>query len=202
VGDTTLKFFQGNGLDEGWGPPLFADEVAVDAPDDYHSLTLKTIEIVRWAQSHGFDYVFLCDTDTYVIPKLLLESGFENYDYMGRFSKDIGATWVQTAKDRNGNHYVFPRCHSWASGGVGYFLSRKAMVEILHGSKPTKPEEVWAEDLWVGQVMGPAVRRKELTSFYNHEFECVVSWHFPQARFESQYDGKFGWMEQMYKDHR
>ncbi len=45
--------------------------------------------------------------------------------------------------------------YSWASGGYGYFLSPKAQAVV-----GTTPPMIWAEDMYVGQVMGPLVDLK------------------------------------------
>lgn len=120
-------FILGEGNVSNW-----AEEVVMyGVPDDYKSLPYKTREGHRWAMQQGFDYIFQCFTDTYIRPERLLASGFEGHDYLGNFSEPE------------------PGFGAYASGGAGYWLSEKAskilcLSEIDH----------WAEDLWVGRVMG------------------------------------------------
>jgi len=143
----TLKFFVG----DGWTTldALHRDEINLVCPDDYHSLPFKTREICRDSRdTTNPDYLFLCDTDTYVDTKRMLESGFENFDYYGYFANFTGTTFPYTAVDRDGKPEYHTHCHRWASGGFGYFLSREAM-HAVSAEEPTS----WAEDLWVGQVM-------------------------------------------------
>ena len=105
------------------------DEVFLHVPDDYIHHVYKTREAHRWAVEHGYDYIFKCDVDTYVDVQRLMNSGFENYDYIGK----VG-----------GND----ECGYFASGGCGHWLSKKAAHLILDA-----PVTFWAEDGWIGSVM-------------------------------------------------
>lgn len=171
-----------------------ADDVCLGAPDEYIELPRKTKAILGWSVWNQYDFTFLCDNDTFLIPRLLLQSGFENYDYAGRFGAmpAIGTTWHY--RDAHGD---YPDCHPWASGGVGYFVSRKA-AEILRVTAPS----VWAEDMWVGQVLGPRIQSGEIRAA-DLQIECQSAWHFPRRSYNQHpYDPKFGWMEKMYAEHR
>ena len=90
----------------------------------------------RYAAGRGeglaaWDYLFKCDDDTYVsIPRLLA------YDTASR--DYIGAEWKPDVK--------------YASGGAGYFLSRKAAAIVAE--KLTHATGV--EDLLVGQILRAA----------------------------------------------
>ena len=184
-----VRFFVGN--DQLHNPEW--DEVVLQCPDDYESLPYKTREILRWSMSgsydvDGYDYTFLCDTDTFLIPEKLLKCGFEQYDFSGRIGSQypIGKTF----RYDDGKRVVDP-CYPWASGGLGYFLSRPAAQEIIKH----QPDH-WAEDLWVGQLMG---RHGGFKIGNLVPFEQWCSWHFPQRIFKSTYDPKFGWIERMYE---
>jgi hypothetical protein len=139
--EVSLKFFVGGSTSD----ILRRDEAQLYCPDDYHSLPLKTREICLYSDA---DYLFLCDTDTYVDTKKMLESEFENFDYYGYFANFTEHKFPYSAIDRDGNIEHHPLCSRWASGGFGYFLSRDAYYWI-RSQQPTS----WAEDLWVGQVM-------------------------------------------------
>jgi len=172
-----------------------ADEVIVDAPDDYHSLPRKTRAICQWATGKAIDYLFLCDTDTYVIPNKLLTSGFENYDYAGKIDRPFGEPFPYNAINRDGQSTFYPRCYPWASGGYGYFLSRKAYTIIADKN----PAGFWAEDLWIGQVLGPLYATAQIVMM--NLPGGTVSEHFPSHVYKSGYDLSFGWMEQMRQEH-
>lgn len=187
-----LRFFVGEGILQSEGTE---DVVQLAIKDDYQSLPYKTREICRYAVACGYDYVFLCDIDTYVIPSKLAQAGFQEVDYFGVIRKPIGVTYRYNAKDRQGmDHFVDP-CYPWASGGVGYFLSKKAM-EIVSGETP----DIWAEDLWVGQILGRLERKGEIRIHDAKRFEHCVSWHFPQHQFREVYKPEKGWMQNMYSD--
>ncbi len=131
----------------GFGPRLpapCADTVFLDVDDGFPSLPFKTGAALRWALAEGYDYVFKCDTDTYARPERLLASGFEASDYAGYFRYDPGPG-------------------AYASGGSGYWLSRKAM-EIAadyaffldHQNHERFEPSTRGEDLQVGWAMRDA----------------------------------------------
>src|ERR1700722_15841442 len=89
-----VKFFLGGGM--GKNEP---DELRLDCPDDYHSLPLKTREICKWAMGKKVDHLFICDTDSYVIPSKLLTCGYEQYDYAGKIDREFGVPFAYQAVD-------------------------------------------------------------------------------------------------------
>src|SRR5689334_16973857 len=66
------------------------DEVHLDVPDDYLSLRPKVQAMCNWALAQGYDFIFKTDDDTLVIPRKLLASGFQQYDYAGRYRGPSG----------------------------------------------------------------------------------------------------------------
>ena len=135
-----------------------SDEIHLKCQDDYNSLPFKTREICRWANGKTFSHIFLCDTDTAVSPRKLLASGFEKFDYAGKIDRPLGVPFVYETISRDGVREVLPR-YPWASGGYGYFLSRKAFTMVT-AEYPT----TWAEDLWVGQILGPLIAAGDITA--------------------------------------
>lgn len=138
------------------------DELMLNCLDDYASLPFKTQELCRWALREAYDFVFLCDNDTYVCVPRLFASDFYRYDYSGWFVRCVScapdADEHCTCVAENGE-----RLYSYASGGSGYWLSRKAM-EIVVAADFTKdplrsnsPEpSTRGEDLQVGWALGRA----------------------------------------------
>ena len=173
------------------------DEVRVAALDEYHSLPWKTREIVRYTLSKAYDHIFLCDTDSFIIPRKLMKTGFENWDYFGINSKPLGITFSYTAPDRNRKQWRLAQCWPWMSGGIGYFLSRKAM-EYVSVQEPT----IWAEDLNIGQIMGPLYNEGKIKAC-NGEYEGKAAWHFPRSRVmrEPFSEVMQAWMRDMYARH-
>lgn len=180
-----LHFFFGNAAS--WMLAL-DKEVCLDVPDDYINLPFKTKAICKWSVEKKYDYTFLCDTDTFLIPKLLMQSGFEKYDYSGQFGS---AHPVGEKFDYSDPHGNYPDCYPWTSGGVGYFLSERA-ARIVTTCTP----DVWAEDLWVGQCLGGFIDAGMVTAA-NLDIEGVSAWHFPRRKFKQVYDPKLKWMESM-----
>ena len=156
----TYKFFFGTGQN---APQLEDSVLLPEVPDDYGHLTYKTRASLRWAHEQGYDFVFRCFPDTYVCVDRLMACGFENADYHGDFRNEEkrGADTLQQAQN-------------YASGGAGYWLSRRAFTFLL-----TAPVlGIWrdeltpyVEDLWVGNRLGKcglALRYADDRRFVNH----------------------------------
>lgn len=167
-----VRFFMGFG-DES----KYADETSLNCPDDYQSLPLKTKAIAKWFLDSEYDKIFLCDNDTYIDVPGLIKYPWQQVDYAGRFSfwptdAKIGTTFRYD--DGLGN--VHDPCYSWASGGYGYFLSKKT-AKIVADMRPCS----WAEDLSVGQVLGPLIVSKEIVA-RNFEYSDKCVWHIAKGR--------------------
>ncbi len=111
--------------------PVFSlvdDEEYLDVGDSFSDVTAKSVAMHRWALEHGYDFVFKADLDTFVRPVALLQSGFEGEHYTG---------------GRNCQGIPF------ASGGSGYWLSKKAMQIVADAPVTPGP----AEDLHVATVL-------------------------------------------------
>lgn len=174
---------------------LESDEIALKCPDDYQSLPYKTRRICEWAGSKILTHVFLCDTDTFLVPRLMLTSGYQGFDYAGRFGGNISEPFKYHATDRTGQTQHFDKCYPWASGGYGYFLSLNATREVAYEYPMT-----WAEDLWVGQVLGPLAAEGAITILDTAEQK--YSDHYPSAFFKHGYDPKDKWMETQYANRK
>ena len=183
-----VLFFMGAPVDY---PIAEYDEVYINAPDDYHGLPFKTKAILKWFLDTDYDYIFLCDTDSYVMLPKLTACGFENYDYMGVNTWPWGETRAYDAPNRDGVVTHIPKCYGWASGGFGYFLSRKA-AELVAKEMP----QIWAEDMFVGQVLGPLIKKGEIKVGNLRQGE--VAYHYTRTQSEWSYRPELKWMEQMH----
>jgi Galactosyltransferase len=175
--------------------PYQSDEVHVKSADDYNALPYKTRDICRWANGKMVDYIFLCDTDTFLVPKKMLMCGFEKYDYVGKISQPVNKPFRYEHTGREGQKEHHEHCYPWASGGYGYFLSRKAFKEVAFEHPMSQ-----CEDLWVGQVVGKMAAEGEasiLSTAAN-----VYSWHHPQHGEIYTLDVLKGWMEKMYLEQK
>lgn len=189
-----LRFFTGAGGGA-------SDEVALDCRDGYLGLPEKTWALARWALTQGYSHVFKCDTDTFVRPAEMLASDFHRYDYVGTFNGPLGVARA-----------VYGRCYAWASGGSGYWLSSRAL-ELVAAGRPG-PLSVCprlrtpAEDLWVGQLMGPSLALGELTALhderygrsYREDFTADFTAHFCSQGMKRAFDPE--WMHLHYEVNR
>src|SRR6202034_2149949 len=119
------KFFFG----EGQNAPQLEDSILLpDVPDDYGHLTYKTRASLRWAYEHGYEFVFRCFPDTYVRVDRLLQCAFTAVDYWGDFRNEEGG------RPDGGTGKLMPtlqQAQNYASGGAGYWLSRKAFSFLI-----------------------------------------------------------------------
>lgn len=145
-------------------------EIVLDCDDSYEALPYKTRRIAQWAGGKMFTNLFLCDVDTFVWPRKLLNTGFESFDYLGQFlvGEPGGAPFRYSDE-----HGVYDEFRGWASGGFGYFLSKRA-ASIVAGTTPN----VWAEDAFVGQALAPFIDKKEIVASHTDLKAKQVTEHF------------------------
>jgi len=105
----------------------------LEVPDDYAHLPQKVKAVCEYASDNEFDFLFKADSDTYCFVQRLLDSGFESHDYVG---------WTSGLAS-------MPPCDEYASGGAGYWLSRKAFSLV---AKAPLTDDT-CEDRWVGRVL-------------------------------------------------
>jgi hypothetical protein len=106
--DVEVVFVVGNGTGEAW---LDGGVLHLPCGDAYESLVNKTREFCRWALTQDIDYLFKCDDDTFVVV-----DRFQAFDPAGR--DYIGVDPVD---------HINPK---FASGGAGYWLSRRAAQAV------------------------------------------------------------------------
>jgi hypothetical protein len=120
-----IRFFYGmagevaRAVDEFEISPELGDCVYLPVPDDYLALSLKTRAICAWALDHDYDMLHIVDSDTYVRPGYLDESG----DYIGMLARET----------QYGSY-------CW---GAFYSLSRRAMELVANAQElPSVYEDV------------------------------------------------------------
>lgn len=169
---------------------LANDQISLECPDDYNGLPYKTKAICQWAWDRDYTHAFFCDTDTYVVPDRLLDSGFEQYDYVGHFN---GARGIPNA--------IYGSLYSWASGGSGYWLSQQAM-KIVADSDPIPLSicpisKIPCEDLWSGQLMGPLIANNTIivshdpryaSGYDEQNYKTEISSHYCSTAANRQFD--------------
>lgn len=131
---TDKRFFMGPKLDvEYEAAHEVGDEVILPINDSYEALPQKTQAICRWAIDRGFDFVFKSDTDTVFNPWTWWATDFQYHDYLGGENED----------DSPYGRIQF------ASGGAGYWLSKRAMTIVANADNL----KTNAEDVFVAHVL-------------------------------------------------
>jgi hypothetical protein len=107
-----VKFFVGRG-----DSAAEEQRTELDCDDSYSGLPDKVREIAGWAAAREYDYVLKCDDDVVLDPGRLLNSGYENYDFVGH---------------RNSSHEdpIPPY-------GFCYWLSRRSMEIVAESELPS-----------------------------------------------------------------
>lgn len=100
--------------------------------------TWRTKLMVKYAYDQGYDFVFRVDTDAFCWINRLLACGFEQWDYMG---------WCDVVPNQT------EWCRTTAHGGIGFFLSRKAMKVIVKAPIERYADGKYWGDLWCGQQL-------------------------------------------------
>ena len=149
-------------------------------------------DILRWSIKNGYDYTFLCSTDTYLIPKKLMSSGFQAFDYSGHFVPDALPIGLKSTYEVH-KHFLYP----WAEIGCGMFLSKKASETVLKA-----PGDFWYTDVHIGQILGAGTESGQILSARLENFANMISWHFRDQEGTGYQTHGFGWMKKMYQEHR
>ena len=142
----------------------FFDGERLGVPDDYLSLPLKTKAICGWALKYGYKHMIKCDDDVYIHVKNLKTV---THDYAGTRipANDAGSSRL--------NIPAFPKGtvkFHYASGGC-YWLSGRSMKILVDA--PFDGD--WAEDRWVGQVLGRAGIQLSILPWYVIPWDCTAN---------------------------
>jgi Galactosyltransferase len=190
-----LRFFMG-----GTSMPLMeADEVYFPVDDGYWELTPKTKGICKYTVDCHYDYVYLCDTDTYLVVPHLLESAFQKYDFSGghlcygEHGAELGKAYPRWVSPRGG---VADPFYAYMSGGVGFFLSKKAAEAVA-----TTSYYHHSEDVWVGQVLGPMIASGEIKAGVLKDFEGYAAWHLNCGYYGGGHTNRLSAAEAIKKHH-
>ncbi len=129
-------------------PELTGQYLLLPGPSDYRSLPQRTRAFCQWAIARDdWDYLFKCDDDTYVSISRLVRYPL-TADY-------IGAEWAPGV--------------GYASGGAGYFLSRRAAEVVAeHLTQKEGPEDMYVRDVLASQGI-PFTRDQRFVALGNEE---------------------------------
>lgn len=142
------------------------DELFFNVDDTKAYMVLKNKALFRWALDNGYDYVFRACDDTIVYPERLIAhlDTLVKHDYAG--------TMCGYGKMAGTGEVFVLRYLDYMHGGVGIWLSRKAMemlladdwkgpwsspyskqIELTPGSFFEGSWHVYWDDLWIGEVL-------------------------------------------------
>ena len=155
------------------------DIVYLDAPDDYEGLPQKTLATVRWVHDNTpFAHMIKIDDDCFLNAEEYFHShSHTKFDYHGRaLTRQPGQmdrTW-HTAKSNSlrGRFELdkSPEPSTYADGGSGYSLSRRAMAQLLGQSETPEGQLLIAnsfmEDKMVGDLLAPSGIRVSDEDYY------------------------------------
>lgn len=165
---------------------LKSDERHVVAPDGYWELHPKMLAILEYALRENYDFVDLCDTDTYLVLSKLVCSGFDLYDYSGAPINPAHGIFGKTYPGFKSDPYKTfqPQFYPYFSGGHGTILSKRAAKIVVEAPR----SDITSEDFIIGQILAPFINAgmlvaKELPDFAQYVIHAdkshggPVAWH-------------------------
>lgn len=142
------------------------DVVHVDAPDDYEGLPQKALSTIRWVHdTTNFTYMLKIDDDCFLNADEFFHShSYRKFDYYGRIlTRQSGQTdrsWHTGKASSDRGKYELdksPEPSTYADGGCGYALSRRAMAAVLTASSSVAGQHLvqvsFMEDKMVGDLL-------------------------------------------------
>ena len=145
---------------------LHGDVLQLDAPDDYEGLPLKTLAAIEWVHnSTDFAHMVKVDDDCFFNAPLFFQSlNYRKFDYYGRrLTRGVGQLdriWHQqksTSQRGRMDLDKSPEPSTYADGGSGYALSRKAMSAALTATQTSAGQQLiqvsFMEDKCLGDLL-------------------------------------------------
>lgn len=164
-------------------------ESYVNCCQDFWQVQVRSM--LDWALIRDYDFIYLCSTDTFVVPKLLMKTGFEQYDYSGYFVPEELTLGVRSHWD-----IYNEKRYAWADVGNGLFLSKRAASLVLR----EKPNYQYT-DQHIAQALGPYVESGLITAGRLPNFRNKIAWHFRDQDGTGYQTHGTGWMKRMYQEH-
>ncbi len=130
---------------------LVGDTLYLDCPDTLQGLTRKTFALCRFVRNHlDFDRVYKCDDDTFV-NVAAVNAAHCPADFFGFVQcEPDGQAWRMHKGLRCAGVYR----GSWVNGGLGYFLSRRA-VSVLADFRDS---EILEKEVFEDKAVSDALR--------------------------------------------
>jgi glycosyltransferase involved in cell wall biosynthesis len=145
---------------------LEGDVLRLDAPDDYEGLPQKTLAAIRWVHDQtDFGHMLKIDDDCFLnAPEFFRALNYRRFDYYGRklslVPGQMDRRWHQGKSTSHRARSALdksPEPSSYADGGSGYALSRRAMAEVLAAMDSTEGRLLerlsFMEDKLIGDLL-------------------------------------------------
>ena len=157
------------------GNELAGDVLALDVPDDYEGLPQKTLATIKWVHDNTeFAHILKVDDDCFVnVPAFFLGYSFRKFDYYGRrltrWMGQMDRAWhmgKSTSKRGQLQLDKSPEPSTYADGGSGYTLSRRAMAAVLHACDSAEGQHLIETSFMEDKLLG------DLLSLHGIEPHC------------------------------
>jgi hypothetical protein len=153
---------------ENWQVKIFDGEI-LGVPDDRIYHPFKTRALCKWALDHGYKKLLKLDDDTYIN---VLKLSVPYAEYAGWIHPpNPGGMYHEGIFSAPTNCNEFPYV-----AGPAYWLGERAMKIIANA--PINQKTDWAEDRWVGHLLGrsgikPVLLKNYLNGAYISELPCL-----------------------------
>ncbi len=152
--------FVGSGETHGGLPQ---DVVCLDVPDDYEGLPQKTLAAIKWVyENTTHSYLLKVDDDCFLNAELYFHSqSYRKFDYYGRILGSVSGIFDRgwhcrkSSTDRARHQLDASSAFlSYADGGSGYSLSRRAMSGVLNAVRGYGGHEILSRSFLEDKIIG------------------------------------------------
>ncbi len=145
------------------------DVVALDCPDDYEGLPQKTLAMMRWVYDNTrFSHLVKVDDDCLLDPQEWFgDLAHRGVDYYGRplhrVRGQMDRAWHMAKSSSPRGRLELdksPEPSTYADGGSGYALSRRAMAALLDAAASPEGQELIALSFMEDKLVGDLLARR------------------------------------------
>lgn len=145
------------------------DVVHLDAPDNYEGLPLKTLAAVRWVHDHTqFAHMLKIDDDCFLNAEAFFDSlSYRKFDYYGRRltrkQGQMDRAWHNAKSQSQRGRCELdksPEPSTYADGGSGWTISRRAMSEALQAIETPEGQLLIQTSFMEDKLLGDLLARR------------------------------------------
>ena len=182
------------------GGALDGEVLAVDAPDTYEALPLKSLAMLRWvAANTPFAHVVKIDDDCLLDADEFFQSlSYRQFNYYGRsLNRAVGTkprAW-HMEKSVSGRARAeldkSPEPASYADGGSGYALSREALQRLVEVADSPQGRQLTLVSYSEDKLVGDLLTRAGIGPQSQNHFTAVMRTTHPGGRPVMQWENTF-----------